>query len=450
MPYKSLEKSFARANIIDQISSILSWDTSTFMPRGASERRGIQLAFLSKQARSIIFNNNVKKHLLAAKQDTRHLNEWQLANLKGMERVYNSYAAVPASLQKKLIIACNKSEMIWREARAKSSFKLFLPALTKVIALMQDAAKYRSDHLGMHDPYEALVDIYDPGRKLADIDKVFKRLEEFLPDFIKKVSSKRSGTYYHPRESVDPEMDKKKLDSRLRGDGKRPHFDIEKQKALGLEVMKAFGFNFDKGRLDVSTHPFCGGHFGDTRITTRYDEKNLLPSLYGVIHETGHALYEQNKPSTWADQPVGSAMGMAIHESQSLFAENQIGTSRAFVEFLHPKIVKLFELDAKTFSVDHIYSELTHVKPSFIRVEADEVTYPLHIMLRYKMEKMFVCFYDINRLVGWFGSSTMGNAVGQFCALQNPALLSPFRWSAWPPIVTRYHFSVYWFSVLHG
>lgn len=367
MSYIKLEQKFAEADVLGQIGAILSWDTSTMMPKGASALRGNQLAYLTQQMRSIIFNDDVKESLMDALQNIDKLNNWQSSNLRMMQKTFDSYAAVPSEVEQKYILACNKAEMVWRDARAQNSFKIFLPELSNVIAITREIAKYRADYFHITDHYEALVDIYDPGRKLSEIDSAFARLEQFLPPFIQKIQ-KQQG-------------EKQQFDH---------FFDIEKQKTLGLEIMKIFGFDFEHGRIDTSTHPFCGGHSGDIRITTRYSTSNLFPSIYGVIHETGHALYEQNKPKSWITQPVSSALGMSIHESQSLLAENQIGLSKEFIEFLHPQIVKLFDLNPTIFSVDNIYSNLTYVEPSFIRVEADEVTYPLHIVLRYKLEKLLI------------------------------------------------------------
>jgi carboxypeptidase Taq len=365
--YNTLEEVFTEANILNQISSILSWDTSTMMPSKASSYRGKQLAYISEHTRSIIFNPKVKDSLEEAYANIAMLNEWQQANLRSMQRAFDDYAAIPSKLQRQYILTCNHSEMVWREARAQNDFKLFVPSLSEAIKLTQDIAACRSDYTGIKDRYEALVDTYDPGRKLSEIDSAFATLETFLPEFISKIRSKQG------------------MRTSFVGS-----FDIEKQKALGFDILKTFNFNLDSGRLDTSTHPFCGGHPSDIRITTRYNPNNLFSGLYGIIHETGHALYEQNRPQEWITQPVSSAIGMSMHESQSLLAENQIGLSKSFIEFLQPKIMQLFTLDAKQFTVENIHKYLLHVEPSFIRVEADEVTYPLHIILRYKLEKQLL------------------------------------------------------------
>ena len=365
--YNALEKVFAKADVVGQISSILSWDTSTMMPKGSSESRGEQMAYLDGHVRSIIFNKKVRDDLSEAHANIKVLDDWQKANLKAMQRQYDYYASVPAKLQRQRILACNRSEITWREARENNNFQIFLPIFTEVVQLTKSIATHRGDYVGNKNYYETLVDLYDPGRKLSEIDSAFAKLSAFLPSFIENVGRKQASLVSFAGS-----------------------FDTEKQKTLVTDIMKAFCFNFDAGRLDTSTHPFCGGYASDIRITTRYNPNNLFSGLYGVIHETGHALYEQNRPHKWITQPVSSSIGMAMHESQSLFAENQIGLSKSFIQFLQPKLTKLFDLDKAIFSVDGIYNHLTHVAPSFIRVEADEVTYPLHIIMRYNLEKQLM------------------------------------------------------------
>ncbi|MES2214546.1 MAG: carboxypeptidase M32 [Pseudomonadota bacterium] len=365
--YHNLEKIFAKVNTVNQISSVLSWDTATMMPKGSSESRGEQMVYLSEHIRGIIFTPEVEDNIKEAFNEPNTLNPWQIANLKSMQRSFNDYASIPAELQQKFILTCNRSEMAWREARSKKDFQVFLPLFSEVIKLTQEIASHRSEYMDIKDPYEALVDIYDPGRRLSEIDSAFAKLEEFLPNFIEKVRSKQGD---------NPDLD---------GD-----FNVATQEVLGREIMKTFNFDFNSGRLDISMHPFCGGYSEDVRITTRYNPNNLFTGLYGVMHETGHALYEQNRPKDWITQPVSAALGMSMHESQSLLAENQIGLSKAFISFLQPKIVQLFNLSPEVFSVSNIYKHLTHIAPSFIRVEADEVTYPLHVILRYKLEKQLL------------------------------------------------------------
>ncbi len=156
--------------------------------------------------------------------------------------------------------------------------------------------------------------------------------------------------------------------------------------------MRTLGFDFDRGRLDVSHHPFCGGVPDDTRITTRYNEENVLGSLMAVLHETGHALYQQGLPAEWRHQPVGSELGMAVHESQSLFVEMQVARSRAFMAFAAPVIREQFSVDGDdpAWSTENLHARAIQVRPDYIRVEADEVTYPLHVILRFELEQALI------------------------------------------------------------
>ncbi|NQY93345.1 MAG: carboxypeptidase M32, partial [Campylobacteraceae bacterium] len=169
----------------------------------------------------------------------------------------------------------------------------------------------------------------------------------------------------------------------------RAPFLIEKQKELGLKVMKHLGFDFTRGRIDISSHPFCGGVPEDVRITTRYDENDFIQSLMGTVHETGHARYEQNLPLSYISLPVGNARSMGIHESQSLFFEMQMGRGRPFLESIHSYIIESFG-NSDAFSIDNLCKIYAHVKPDYIRVDADEVTYPAHVMLRYEIEKALI------------------------------------------------------------
>jgi len=214
--------------------------------------------------------------------------------------------------------------------------------------------------------------LYEPGQSSAAIDLIFSEVVEFLPDFIQQVVEKqKTDTVIYPKGA----------------------FPVEAQRKLGLTLMEAIGFDFEHGRLDVSHHPFCGGVAEDVRITTRYSENNFGESLMGVLHETGHAKYEQGLPKDWLNQPVGSARGMGIHESQSLFQEMQIARGQPFLQFAAPIIKKLLaneKSEEQCWSADNLYQLNNRVKPDYIRVNADEVTYPMHVILRYEIEKSLI------------------------------------------------------------
>ncbi len=360
--YLALEKIFKEIDIIHQAQAILGWDANTFMPEGSSESRGEQLAMLSKLSHQKLVSSQTVSLLSEAMASIGELNEWQKANLKMMKHEIDHSTCISEDLITKITIASNDCEMLWRKCRKENDYKTLLPAFKKVVDLTKEIAEIKAKHFNV-SKYDALLDSYDPSRKSADIDVIFDKLEEFLPKFIKTATT------------VKPQLE--------------GHFPTHLQKDLGLYFMGLFGFNFSKGRLDESAHPFCGGTPDDIRITTRYNENDFLQSFYGVVHETGHALYEANLPQDWRHQPVGRAIGMSSHESQSLFVEKQICKSKEFIEFLHPKLHQYFNLTSD-WNLANLIKYSQHVSPSLIRVEADEVTYPLHVIMRYKIEKSMI------------------------------------------------------------
>lgn len=365
-PYQNLESIFKDLSLLDQASGILGWDSNTMMPIGSSENRGEQLGVLTKIHHQKLISNEVGDLLEAAFTDLNSLNDWQKSNLRLMKKEFDHAACVDEDLAVAITKASNKCEMLWRQCRKDNDFKGISPSLSEVIELTKKLSEVKSESLGL-GKYDALLDSYDPGRKSEEIDKVFAKLESFLPDFIDEV--------------IASQKPKPKLDI---------YFQKEKQRELGLFCMKQLGFNFDKGRLDESVHPFCGGTPDDARITTRYYEDDFTQSWMGIMHETGHALYEANLPKEWRYQCVGKSIGMSTHESQSLFVEKQIGVSDEFIRFVHPKVLEKFALNDNDLSFDDMKSHIQHVEKSFIRVDADEVTYPLHVIMRYRIEKQMI------------------------------------------------------------
>lgn len=367
--YKTLEKIFQKLNDIGQAMSALHWDTAVMMPSGGSRARGYQLATLTSIHHAILADDGVGELIAKAKSDESKLDPWQKANLLEMGKLYNHTAAVPRKLAQEITREGLNCEMVWREARAANDFKMLKPHLEKVLKLVREKAAIKAEAFGC-SAYDALLDQYDRGRKSAQIDEVFDNLQNFLPDFIKAVIEKQAS---------QPKIDE------LKGS-----FPVAKQKELANKMLGIIGFDFKHGRLDESHHPFCGGYPGDVRITTRYDESNFITAIMGVQHEGGHAMYEANLPSRWVSQPVGSARGMSIHESQSLLMEMQVCRSRTFLEFAAPVYQEAFGGKGKAWSADNLYATCTKVEPSLIRVNADEVTYPAHILLRYYLEKYLI------------------------------------------------------------
>lgn len=365
-PYAELERRFARLSAVGRACAILSWDRSTMMPDGASEDRADQLATLGVIAHELMTAPDMPE-LLARAEDARSaLDPWQAANLREMRRSWVHENALPGDLVEARTRATSACEHAWREARKNADFKSLLPTLGEVLNVMRQTADAKAAALGT-SPYDALLDEFEPDGRSADIDALFADLRAFLPDLLGRVVEHQKS-----RGAALP----------LEGP-----FPIEAQRRLGEELIRLIGFDFHHGRLDVSAHPFTGGTADDVRITTRYDESDFARSLMGILHETGHGLYEAGLPPAWRRQPVGNARGMVLHESQSLLMEMQACRSDAFVEFLAPRIRAAFGRTGPAWEAANIHRLYTRVAPDFIRVDADEVTYPLHIMLRYRLER---------------------------------------------------------------
>jgi carboxypeptidase Taq len=364
-PYAQLETRFRRLGTLGEAQAVLHWDLATQMPEGGAEARAEQLAGLKLVCHEIM-TDAAMPDLLAGAEAQNDLDDWQRANLHEMRRSWLHAVAVPADLVETFSKACSACEMAWRQARPANDFAAILPALRRVLELTRELAAVKAARLGT-TPYDALLDQYEPGGTAAAIDAVFEPLERHLPSLI---------------------------DEALAAQAQRPAplpiagpFPIAAQRAIAVKLMSRLGFDFEHGRLDISLHPFCGGTPDDVRITTRYDEGDFRQALMGVLHETGHAMYERGLPQAWRRQPVGDARGMSIHESQSLLVEMQVCRSRAFQEFAAPILREAFGRSGPEWEPENLYRLNTRVARSLIRVDADEVTYPAHVILRYRLER---------------------------------------------------------------
>jgi carboxypeptidase Taq len=301
------------------------------------------------------------------------LDEAQAVALREFKRQYINLTCLSSDFVSRQVNARIRSEQLWRELRPKGDWKTFLPAFEGIVAMAREEAQLRAAVLELA-PYDAMIEQYDPGSRQAAIATVFADLKTFLKDFIPNA-----------------------LEAQARRRASRPAksftaaFPIEKQKALGLELMRAIGFDFDHGRLDISHHPFCGGVPADVRMTTRYNAHEFLSALMGILHETGHGLYEQNLPKSLSHWPSARARGMAAHESQSLFQEMQVSRTADFWTFALP--LARTHLGTEQFAgwdVDDMLAHVHHIERGLIRVEADEATYPLHVILRFEIEQELI------------------------------------------------------------
>ncbi len=367
-PYHQLEDRVRRFSALDDVAAILEWDLATMMPPGAADGRSDQVAAL-KAVRHGMLTAPEMGDLIAAATAETGLDRWQTANLREIKRKWAHATALDEALVTALSKAVSACEMAWRQARADADFATARPHLERLLGLIREVAAAKADALGL-GAYDALLDEFEPGGRADEIDAVFRDLGDFLPGFLGQVLERQAAA---PPARVP-----------------RGPFPIDRQRALAVRLMEVIGFDFDYGRLDVSHHPFCGGTVDDVRITTRYDEDDFTSGLMGVLHETGHALYERGLPREWRGCPVGEALSTSIHESQSLLLEMQVCRSRGFLGFAAPVMQEAFDGDGPAWDADNLYRHYTRVTPGYIRVDADEVTYPAHVILRYRLEKAMI------------------------------------------------------------
>ena len=358
---------------INSAASVLSWDQETYMPTGGGEARAEQIAVLQGIAHQKLTSPEVQGLLSqwidpttgqAADQPGETWDEPSRSLLRETWRDVSRAKKLPSDFVVKLSRECSLAQQVWVEAKQQNKFSLFLPNLQTVLQLKREEAQY----LGYQDsPYNALLDVYEPGATIADLRPVFAALKARLVPLLKKITQSRV--------QVD--------DSVL-----HHSYDHTRQLDFGRLVLTAMGYDFSRGRLDLSAHPFTTSfHPTDVRVTTRVHEHELQSCLFSCIHEGGHGLYDQGLDQRYFGTPLGDSVSLGIHESQSRLWENCVGRSRPFWKFFYPILQQTFPDHLHTVSMDHFYGAINRVKPSLIRVEADELTYNLHIMLRFEIEQ---------------------------------------------------------------
>jgi carboxypeptidase Taq len=365
-----------RLEAIEHAQSMLGVDEAVMMPVGGGEKRAEAMGTLAALYHEMATAPEVGDWISAAEEEPQGDGPdsgMQAAGVREWRRNYTNMTCLTSAFVQKQVNARVRAEQLWRQLRPTGDWATFLPAFAGVVATAREEAELRAAALGL-SPYDAMMEQYDPGNRAADIAPVFDQLKVFLKDFVPEALAAQER-----RLAARP---LKRLNA---------PFQVDKQKALGLACMEAVGFDFTHGRLDVSTHPFCGGVPTDVRMTTRYTEAEFLSSLMGILHETGHGLYEQNLPKEWAHWPVGKARGMAIHESQSLFNEKQIARSHEFWEWAMPHVREhLGEAAIAGWELDDVLAHVHFIERGLIRVDADEATYPLHVILRFEIEKALI------------------------------------------------------------
>jgi carboxypeptidase Taq len=363
--YTELVRRSREGATLSACGAVLGWDERTYMPRNGSSFRGDQMALLARLAHEMATDPKVGDCLAAVEGSplVADKESAEAVNVREIRRAYDRAVKVPKELVEELARVTTRAQQVWQEARAADDFPAFRPWLEQIIGLKRKEA----DAVGYKDhPYDALLDEYEPGVTAAQVREVFAALSKDLVPLIAAIGSSNR----QPRRDL-----------------LEREYPVDAQKTFAETAAAAIGFDFQAGRLDVTTHPFCSGIGpGDCRITTRYNPRFFNEAFFGVLHEAGHGIYEQGLVAEHFGTPLGSYCSLGIHESQSRLWENQVGRGRPFWDHFFPKAREAFPAALGDVSPDDFYFAINAARPSFIRVEADETTYNLHIILRFELE----------------------------------------------------------------
>jgi carboxypeptidase Taq len=362
--YDRLKARFARLGALGEAQAMLHWDAAAVMPPGGAAARGEQLATLAGLAHQLMTEPAMAADLAEAEAG----GGWEGANLELMRHAQARATALPGALVEASSRANSACETVWREARAKADFGLVRPHLAEVVKLQRETAAALSAVTGL-SPYDSLMEGYQRGIGAGDVEPIFAAYEGFLAEALpraEEIQARRPA-------ALAP----------------RGPFAVPAQQALCREMAGRVGLDFAHARLDESLHPFCGGTPSDVRITTRYTPDSFAQALLGVLHETGHAQYERGLPQDFARQPVGEAAGMAAHESQSLIVEMQAARSDAFLSYLGRRLPEVFGADP-AYAPENLGRLWRRVERGFIRVDAGEISYPAHVILRFRLERAMI------------------------------------------------------------
>jgi carboxypeptidase Taq len=367
--YQQLIKQVKEARLLESIGSLLGWDERTYMPPEGSAHRAEQMALVARLTHEMLTAPRIGQ-LLGELEGSELVRDPEAAagvNLREVRRVYDRAVKVPKELVEELARTTTRAQSVWQEARSDNDFAAFRPWLEKIVALKRAEAQA----VGYKDvPYDALLDEFEPGATTAEITRLFADLRA---DLVPLVTAFTSAAKKAPREVLERE------------------YPVERQAAFGQQAAAAIGFDFTRGRLDVTVHPFCSGIGpGDCRLTSRYNPRHFNEGFFGILHEAGHGIYDQGLDPAHFGTPMGSAASLGIHESQSRLWENFVGRGRPFWEHYFPQARQAFPLALDDVTLDDFHFAINDVRRSFIRVEADEATYNLHIIWRFELEQALV------------------------------------------------------------
>ncbi len=364
--FEAFKNLVAEIHDLQTSQALLGWDLETYMPEKGAPIRAKQMATLAKLTHNMLTGPEMDTYMKALRQPDaqKDLDATQQALVQEVGRAYDKSRKIPVELLQEMVETTAEAHPVWVEARKNKNFKHFEPILTKIIDLNRRLA----DALGYKDsPYDALLDEYEPDLTVKQLNPLFEKLKSEIVPLLKAIQN--SG--YTPED----------------GFLKEGFFPKEKQMDFSRIVLEQMGFDFESGRLDLSAHPFSSGTgISDVRLTTRVDEHDVFSALSSSMHEGGHGMYEQGINPALARTPLAEGTSLGIHESQSRMWENQVGRSRPFWQAFFPRLQLMFT-DLQKTTLDKFHHAINRVQPSFIRVESDEVTYNLHILLRYEIEK---------------------------------------------------------------
>jgi carboxypeptidase Taq len=367
--YQELLRRSKESTLLGSCAHLLGWDERTYMPRLGSAHRADQIALLARMTHEMVTAPEIGQLLgeIERSDVIRDKDGPAAANVREIRRIYDRAVKIPKELVEEIARVSTRAQQIWQEAREKNDFPGFRPWLEKIVALKQREAQA----IGYREAaYDALLDEYEPGATTAEITRIFSALRKELVPLIQSIIA----TGRQPRRDI-----------------LEREYPTQQQESFSRAAAAAVGFDFEAGRLDVTAHPFCSGIGpGDCRITTRYHPNHFNDAFFGTLHEAGHGIYDQGLDSEHYGTPLGSPISLGIHESQSRLWENQVGRSRAFWEHFYSQARQRFSSALADVSLDDFVFAVNDVRPSFIRVEADEATYNLHIILRFEMEQALI------------------------------------------------------------
>lgn len=402
--YEIFHDKLRRIADVGYASAVLNWDQETYMPPKGAALRAQQLATLAGIAHEMMTDKALGELFESLSKDET-LDDRQRRNVKETLRQYEKSLKYPTAFVEEISRCVSEAFIAWQEAKKTNNFQLFLPKLEQLVALKRKECEL----LGYEKhPYDALLDNYEPGLTTAELTQLFNDVRAELVDFVKQLAAQPTHsdallTQFYPK---------------------------DQQWAFGIELLKEMGYDFDAGRQDISTHPFTTNFSPeDVRITTRIDEHNLADMVSGSIHEGGHALYEQGLPVEEYGLPGGEYLSLGIHESQSRLWENNVGRGLAFWKANTPLLKKHFPEHADQLTPEAIYSAMNVVRPSLIRINADELTYHFHILIRFEIEKALIEGSIEARDLPAFWNSRYKEYLGVDVPSDDQGVLQDIHWS---------------------